>query len=202
LAVGDPSKVISPDDPGRGDRRRDAIAVVNGFLQAYEGYHTREEEMTWLVTALYLGGAVLLVGGKPFWQSWPGHWFGAWMVLLACTGIAAVWFVWWQFTQRHRATAFLEACHATLAHWLHTGVAPGDLHPTPLRDMSCIMVPVRLHRELPLPGHAQHAAGVDPSPDGPLDRCRWHFRDAHLQGTVGKHGEAHSSLCMAALDGY
>jgi hypothetical protein len=143
----DASKVIPPDDPCTGDRRRDAIAVVNGFLQVYEGYHTRKEEMAWLATALYLGGTAFLLGREPFWQCWPIRWLVAWLALLVFTAVAAGWLVWWQFDNRHRAAAFLEACHATLAHWLRAGVTLGDLDPTPLPEMGDIRVPARLARE-------------------------------------------------------
>ena len=52
-----------------------------------------------------------------------------------------MWFVYWQFDNRNRASAFLNACNETAAHWLERGVSPDDLVEESLPEMSNLVVP-------------------------------------------------------------
>jgi hypothetical protein len=77
--------VASDDVPATrpdADLRRDAMGLLNAHIQAYERYHAHKEQMAWLATAAYLGGAALIVGRRPpFWQYWAPVEFGAWFAL-------------------------------------------------------------------------------------------------------------------------
>lgn len=121
--------------------RRDALGLLYAQIQAHERYHTQKENMTWLVTVAYVGGAALLLGRRPFWECWQIHEFLLWFILLVVTAIVVSVFIGWQFKNRNKANAFFNCCNDAAVQWLHSGIGKDDLRPEPLCELNHMLVP-------------------------------------------------------------
>jgi hypothetical protein len=87
---------ITPPDP------RDTLTAA---LVNYQGtYHNHKEQLGYLAAAAYVGGAVLLFLGQNRWSSYPS-WAKA---LLAVTGVAGLFYAYWQFRLRSMAADRIE----------------------------------------------------------------------------------------------
>ena len=136
-----------PGAPGVDENlRRDVVALLSVQMQTHERYHTQKENMTWLVAFAYVGAAIVLVGREPFWREWPIQWFAAWVALLVITASSVISFLHWQFRNRNRASAFFTCCADVAAQALHSSLAREDLVSVPLRQLSCMLVPVAVER--------------------------------------------------------
>jgi hypothetical protein len=114
------------------------VDLVLTYPQVYEGYHTQKENMTWLATIAYLGVAILVMASDAFWKNWSSPALCAWLALILITAAAAFAFVWWQFTRRFRAAAFLDACASTVVRWLYDKDRQPDLEPVELSEFRIV----------------------------------------------------------------
>lgn len=109
-------------------------ALVN-----YQGtYHNHKEQLGYGAAALYVGGAAALVFGPDPWSSYPSWAKGLFLALLAVTGVAGLFYVFWQFYLRSIAADRIGRLLGMLPEepeelrrvieprgWFHQWAAPG-----------------------------------------------------------------------------
>jgi len=89
---------IQPPDPSA------LTALTN-----YQGtYHNHKEQLGYTAAALYVGGAVVLFFGPARWSNYPSWAKAPFLALLAMTGVAGLFYVFWQFRLRSIAANRIE----------------------------------------------------------------------------------------------
>jgi hypothetical protein len=108
-------------------------------LANYQGtYHNHKEELGYAAAALYLGGAVVVCFGLAPWSAFPSWAKGLFLLLLAITGVAGLFYVFWQFHLRSVAADGIRGLLRMLPEepeelrrvmeprgWFHQWAAPG-----------------------------------------------------------------------------
>jgi hypothetical protein len=78
-------------------------------LTSYQGtYHNHKEQLGYAAAVLYAGGAAALVFGPDPWRSYPPWAKGLFLILLAMTGVAGLFYVFWQFRLRAIAAVRID----------------------------------------------------------------------------------------------
>lgn len=119
---------------------KNALAVLGVQIQTHERYHTQKEQMTWLVSAGYIGLTMLVVGHDPFWKEWQPYWFVTWLLLLFVTSLSILVFLHLQFQDRHRASAFFLAANDVAVQWATAPPESPALRPKPLSELDDMLV--------------------------------------------------------------
>ena len=126
---------------------KQAMAIIATQIQTHERYHTQKENSTWLATAAYLGGTIVLVGHDPFWSDWPLPWFIAWLILLTATSATVLIFLDSQFKARHIASAFFLAANNVATRWVSKQPKLEDLRSQSVRELDNMSVFAAVEKE-------------------------------------------------------
>lgn len=123
------------------EQGKQAMSLLNVQIQTHERYHTQKENITWVITAAYLGATVLLVGHQPFWEAWSPIAFALWLTLLFGTAAAVLLFLHSQFQARHRASAFFVAALDVATTWISKPPEQNEFEPKTLHELDDMLVP-------------------------------------------------------------
>ena len=92
--------------------------LLRQYLEIYDSYHNHKEVMAYTVTAFYVGGAAVLLGGTKFWEDDGVFEFGLLLSFLLILAGIAFWFVRRQLLLRRSAGDMFKACSRLACRWL------------------------------------------------------------------------------------
>lgn len=105
-------------------------------LVSFQGaYHNHKEQLGYAAAALYVSGALVLLFGPASWRAYPPWGKALFLLLLSVTGVAGIFYVFWQFHLRFVAADQIERYLDDLdrarhrieprAGWFERWAAPG-----------------------------------------------------------------------------